>query len=424
MFGDQGQPSLEVILNGDSLTPTRDIVGIVQPVAPTTAKQRLARKNKLKARGTLLMALLDKHQLKFNIHKDARNLMKKNMTDLKDQNLDDLFNSLKIYEAEVKSSFSASTSIQNIAFVSSQNTNSTNESVSAIDSVSPTSAKILVSPLPNVDTLSNAVMTGRNLRENRPTSMGFDMSKVECYNCHKKGHFARECRSPKDIKRNVPVKPQRRNVLAEEEPTNYTLMAFTSSSSSSSDNEVFSSETDESFPASPIYDRYQAGEGYRAVPPPYTGTFMPPKPDLVFHDAPNVNKTIYTAFNVKLSPTKPKKDLSHTHRPSAPIIEDWVSDSEDDSEAELPQNAPGFVQPTEQLKPPRPFVSPVDNSILATNHKSDIPNLKAIETARVERHMLFPRYWIYYLKIRGNLSSLAVGKSSGSGNSSLAVGRP
>nr|GFB74838.1 hypothetical protein [Tanacetum cinerariifolium] len=33
-------------------------------------------------------------------------------------------------------------------------------------------------------------------------------------------------------------------------------------------------------PASPIYDRYQSGEGYHAVLPPYTGTFMPPKPDL------------------------------------------------------------------------------------------------------------------------------------------------
>nr|GEX68153.1 hypothetical protein [Tanacetum cinerariifolium] len=44
-------------------------------VAPTTAEQRLAKKNELKARGTLLMALTDKRQLKFNIHKDAKSLM-------------------------------------------------------------------------------------------------------------------------------------------------------------------------------------------------------------------------------------------------------------------------------------------------------------------------------------------------------------
>nr|GEY12001.1 DUF4219 domain-containing protein/UBN2 domain-containing protein [Tanacetum cinerariifolium] len=65
----------EVILNGDSPVPTRVIEGVVQLVAHTTAKQRLARKNKLKARGTLLMALPNKHQLKFNIHKDAKTLM-------------------------------------------------------------------------------------------------------------------------------------------------------------------------------------------------------------------------------------------------------------------------------------------------------------------------------------------------------------
>nr|GEZ40720.1 ribonuclease H-like domain-containing protein [Tanacetum cinerariifolium] len=42
-------------------------------------------------------------------------LILRNKTDLEEQSLDDLFNSLKIYEAEVKSSSSASTSTQNIA---------------------------------------------------------------------------------------------------------------------------------------------------------------------------------------------------------------------------------------------------------------------------------------------------------------------
>nr|GEY84785.1 ribonuclease H-like domain-containing protein [Tanacetum cinerariifolium] len=63
-------------MNGDSPPPTRIVDGAVQIVAPTTAEQRLAKKNKLKARGTLLMELLDKHQLKFNIYKDANSLWK------------------------------------------------------------------------------------------------------------------------------------------------------------------------------------------------------------------------------------------------------------------------------------------------------------------------------------------------------------
>nr|GEV43378.1 ribonuclease H-like domain-containing protein [Tanacetum cinerariifolium] len=342
--------------------------------------------------------------------------------------------SLKIYDSEVKSSSSASTSTQNIAFVSSQNIDSTIEPVSIVMAMLTVRARRFLQ------------RTRRNLRANRPTSMGFDMSKVECYNCYRKGHFARECRSPKDTRRNVPVEPQRKNVpvetstsntlvlqcddvgsydwsfQAEEEPTNYALMAFTSSSSFNSYNEVASCSkactkayatlqshcdkltndlrksqfdvisyktglesvearilfyqqnetifkedmkllildvqlrdnalaTNDSLPASPIYDRYQSGEGYHDVPPPYTGTFMPLKPDLVFHDAPNVNETVHTAFNVELSTTKPEKDLSHTHRPSAPIIEDWVSDLEDDSE-------------------------PVEHSIPAANLKTTIPNPK------------------------------------------------
>nr|GFC52594.1 ribonuclease H-like domain-containing protein [Tanacetum cinerariifolium] len=50
--------------------------------------------------------------------------------------------------------------------------------------------------------------TGRNLGPNGPTSMGFDMNKVECYICHRKGHFARKCRSPKDSKRTAVAEPQ------------------------------------------------------------------------------------------------------------------------------------------------------------------------------------------------------------------------
>nr|GFB53608.1 ribonuclease H-like domain-containing protein [Tanacetum cinerariifolium] len=65
----------EVILNGDSPTLTRIVDGVVQVIAPTTIKQRLAKKNELKAKGTLLMAFPDKHQLKFNIYKDDKSLL-------------------------------------------------------------------------------------------------------------------------------------------------------------------------------------------------------------------------------------------------------------------------------------------------------------------------------------------------------------
>nr|GEZ18926.1 hypothetical protein [Tanacetum cinerariifolium] len=255
----------------------------------------------------------------------------------------------------------------------------TNESVSAVASVSAASAKVPVSALPNVDTLSDVAIYSffarKNLRANGTTSIGFDMSKVECYNCDRRGYFARECSYVWSFQ-------------AEEEPTNYALMAFTSLSSSSSDNVIAScskactkayatlhSESDVSMPASPVYDRYQSREGYHSVPPPYTRTFMPPKPDLVFHDAPIVNETVHTAFNVMLSPTKPDKDLSYM--PSAYIIEDWVSDSKNEAE-----NAPSFVQPTEQVKTLRPSVNPVEHPILAANHKTTIPKPKTHGNSR------------------------------------------
>nr|GEZ54721.1 hypothetical protein [Tanacetum cinerariifolium] len=375
---------LLVILNDDSPIPTRVIDGVVQPIAPTTAEQRLARKNELKARGTLLMALLDKHQLKFNIHKDAKTLMEaiekrfggnketkkklinqleilgesisqedinlkflrslpiewrthiliwRNKTDLENQSLDDLFNSLKIYEAKVKSSSSTSSTTKNIAFVSSQNTDNTNKSVSAVTSVSAASTKVPIFALPNADTLNAddleemdlkwqmAMMTmrarwflqrtGRNLGANGTTSIGFDMSKMECYNCHRRGNFARDCS----------VRSYDWSFQAKEEPTmpswhspHQVLLVLIMSSMFDCD-EMFSSESDVSMPTSPVYDR-----------------------------------------------------------PFAPLIEDWVSDSEDKSEGEpMPtQKAPSFVHTTKHVKPPRPYVKPVEHSILATNLRQEI----------------------------------------------------
>nr|GEX36423.1 hypothetical protein [Tanacetum cinerariifolium] len=228
----------EVILNGDSPVPTRLVEGVAQPVAPTTVEQKLARKNELKARGTLLMALPDKHQLKFNSHKDAKSLMEaiekcfggntkskkvqktllkqqfenfsgsssegldqfhdrlqklvsqleihrvslsqedvnlkflrslpsewkthtliwRNKTDLEDKSLDDLFNSIKIYESEVKHSSSLGSDSHNLAFVSTTLADSINDSVSAAVNVSAVGAKLSASTIPNVDSLSNPII--------------------------------------------------------------------------------------------------------------------------------------------------------------------------------------------------------------------------------------------------------------------------
>nr|GEU78379.1 hypothetical protein [Tanacetum cinerariifolium] len=141
-----------------------------------------------------------------------------------------------------------------------------------------------------------------------------------------------------------------------EESANFALMAITSSSSFS-DNEInekhglgyFSSESDcESLSPSSLSDRSQPSGGYHVVPPPVTGTFMPLKPDMVFHTTPIDVETDHSTFTVQLSSSKPTQDFSHTNRPSAPIIEDLVFDSEDESETNDPQSVPSFIQRSEQ----------------------------------------------------------------------------
>nr|GFB90999.1 hypothetical protein [Tanacetum cinerariifolium] len=59
-------------------------------------------------------------------------------------------------------------------------------------------------------------------------------------------------------------------------------------------------------------------------------------------------------------------------RPSAPIIEDWVFDSEDESKTKTPQNVPIFVQPTKKVKSPRPSVQHVKTSISPATIKTAI----------------------------------------------------
>nr|GEZ68582.1 hypothetical protein [Tanacetum cinerariifolium] len=210
------------------------------------------------------------------------------------------------------------------------------------------------------------------------------------------------------------------NYQAEEEPSNYALMAFLSLSSSS-DNEVpscskacskayaqlhsqydkmtddfhksqfdvisYQTERDESWPRSSLYDRFQASDGYHVIPPPYIGTFMPRKPNLVFNTVLTAIETDHPAFTVQLSPTKPEQDLSHTNRPTTPIIEDWFSDSKDESETKALQIFPSFVQSFEQVKSPRHSVQHVETSIPAATPKQASPK-SASSAEGIEKHAL------------------------------------
>ncbi|GJU77539.1 putative ribonuclease H-like domain-containing protein [Tanacetum coccineum] len=329
----------EVIKNGNKVL--KRTVGTVERIyEPTSAEEKLDRKNEMKARGTLLMALPNKDQLKFHSYQDANLLMEaiekrlqklisqleiqgevirqedinlkllrslpsewkthaliwRNKAEIETISLDDLYNNLKIYEPELTGSSNTSQNPQNVAFVSSNSTNSTIETDNIANGVSAAHTHGNTVNSTSVDNLSDVVIcaflasqpnspqlaredleqidpgdleemdlhwemamltirakrfikrTGRNLDMNGQR-IGFDRSKVECFNCHKNGHFARECRAPKNQeyrgreygRKTILVKNTTKNAFIaqdgiggydwsyqadEEHPTNFALMAY------------------------------------------------------------------------------------------------------------------------------------------------------------------------------------------------------
>nr|GEZ65700.1 ribonuclease H-like domain-containing protein [Tanacetum cinerariifolium] len=405
---------------------------------PLWEAQKLARKNELKAKSTLLLAIPDEHLLKFHSIKDAKSLWEainirfggnkeskkmhktilkqqyenfedanrkllrslpltwnnialimRNKPDIETLSMDDLYNNLKVYEAEIKGQSSPSSNSHNVAFVSSENTSNINETVNAAHDIPAAGSKekrFASSYVDDIDTddleeidlkwqLAMITMrvkkfikkTGRNLNFNGNEPVGFNKTRVECYNFHRRGHFARDCRTPRnqgnrsgDNERRVVLVETPASALvvqdglggydwsyqAEEGPTDFALMAHSSDSVNSSNSEVQScsneclvSEIDED--KNQAKDRYKVRIGYHAVPPPYTWNYMPPRADLSFAGLDD------SLFKFKISETrtsvnenesiasKPSEEIREepkTVRSSAPIIEDWESDSEDKCE--------------------------------------------------------------------------------------------
>nr|GEV34413.1 hypothetical protein [Tanacetum cinerariifolium] len=193
----------------------------------------------------------------------------RNKADLDTMSMYDLYNNLKVYKLKFKGMSSLSLSTHNMAFVSSLNNNtiSTNGTVNTAQvvntahEVSTTSTQVNAAYSINIDNLSDAVIcslfasqpnspqlahedlkqihpddmeemnlrwqmamltirarkflkkTRRKLTVNGNETIGFNKSKVKCYNCHKKRHFAMECRTLRNLdnkhkessKRSVPV---------------------------------------------------------------------------------------------------------------------------------------------------------------------------------------------------------------------------
>ncbi|GJZ64089.1 putative ribonuclease H-like domain-containing protein [Tanacetum coccineum] len=294
----------EVILNGNKVLK-RTVGETEQEYEPTTAEEKQDRRNEMKARGTLLMALPNKDQLKFHSYKDAKLLMEaiekryggnkeskkvqrtllkqqyenfagsssetmdqtfdrlqklisqleiqgevitqedmnlkllrslpsewkthaliwRNKEEIETISFDDLYNNLKIYEPKLTGSSNNLSDAVICAFLASQ----------------PNSPQLAREDLEQIDLddleemdlqWEMAMLTIRARRFNKRTGrkldvngqrVGFDRSKVECYNCNKNGHFARECRAPKN-QENRGRENNRRTVTVET-PTENALVA-------------------------------------------------------------------------------------------------------------------------------------------------------------------------------------------------------
>ncbi|GJX26179.1 ribonuclease H-like domain-containing protein [Tanacetum coccineum] len=261
----------EVIVNGDAPAITSASACTEGPILPKTAEQKLARKNELKAKSTLLLAIPDEHLLKFHGIKDAKTLWEaikarfggnkeskkikkiilkqqyENFSALRSEGLDKtydrfqkLFSQLEIHgevisqeDANLKllrslpsawNNFAlimrnksdleentSSTNEWNVAFVSSENTSSTNKAVNIAHEMTMLTMRVK----------RFLKKTGRNLNFNSKEIVGFDKTNVECYNCHRRGHFARECKAPRNQgnrnrdapRRNAPVDTSTTNIL-------------------------------------------------------------------------------------------------------------------------------------------------------------------------------------------------------------------
>nr|GEV98137.1 ribonuclease H-like domain-containing protein [Tanacetum cinerariifolium] len=217
--------------------------------------------------------------------------------------------------------------------------------------------------------------TSKKITINGSDTARYDMTKVECFNCHKMGHFARECISPRNqesrlrnqdnLRKTVIVEDTSSKAMVaideagfdwsymadDEVLTNMALMAF-------SDSEVHTSKTwSNTFLKSfetlkTQYDNlriefnrefdlatYKRGLGftsYNVVAPPPTSLFAPPSIDLLNSGLEEFQHPEFKGYGPKDSKSVYINTLNEIKKASnALIIYYWVSDSDEDKSEEM-----------------------------------------------------------------------------------------
>ncbi|GJX23935.1 putative ribonuclease H-like domain-containing protein [Tanacetum coccineum] len=244
----------EVIEKGATLPKTVVVEGVEKVMPITSAKDKAQKRLEVKARRTLMMGIPNEHQLKFNSIKDAKILLEavekrfgRNAANKKTQR--------NLLKQQYENFTAPSSEMLDQTFDRLQKLMSQLELLDKKLSQEDVNQKLLRSLSPEWNT--HAVVW-RNKDELETMSID-DLynnlkSKVECYNCHKRGHFAREGKAPRNqdnknkesSKRIVPVETSISTALVScdglggydwsdqaEEGPNYALMAYSSSSSDS-----------------------------------------------------------------------------------------------------------------------------------------------------------------------------------------------
>nr|GEW92719.1 hypothetical protein [Tanacetum cinerariifolium] len=181
-------PTKEVIKNGKKVQ-TKMVGPVEQPYEPTTVEEKLDRKNEIKARGTLLMALPNKDQLKIHSYQDAKLLMEaivKRYGGNKE--------SKKVQRTLLKQQY------ENFTASSSETLHQTFDRLQKL--------------------ISQLEIQGEVIKQE---DINLKLSKVECFNSHKNGHFARECRAPKNQENRG--REYGRKTMPVENPTENALIA-------------------------------------------------------------------------------------------------------------------------------------------------------------------------------------------------------
>ncbi|GJS10016.1 ribonuclease H-like domain-containing protein [Tanacetum coccineum] len=350
---------------------------IVMPI--TSAKDKAQRRLEVKARGTLMMGIPNEHQLKFNSIEDAKLLLSNEAVNVAHE----------VTTASTQVNTAYSTNIDNLsdAVICSLFASQPNSPQLAHEDLQ----QIHFNDIEEMDLRWQMAMltirarrflknTGRKLNFNGNETISFDKSKVECYNCHKRGHFAREYRAPRNqdnkkesSRRSVPVETststalvscdglglesveeklefckKNKSVYVEKinglkwdiqvgEITISELRKKLEKLQKEKDSIQFNVDKFENASKSlykliecQIIDNCKKGLGfekYNAVLPPHIGNFMPSTLDLSFTYLDEfVNKPV-------VENRKSNEEVSEIVRKSNdfPVIEDWVLDSEEEN---------------------------------------------------------------------------------------------